>query len=134
MIDCFISHVWRQSEQWVSFEKFLYEDKKIEWRNFSLPWHDPALKVGSGLGKKLLMDNLVNQILPSKIFFLLESLYEKKSNFFWLDFQLNIATEKKIPIIFVPNNDNSFSKIKNNFYTIKNNYTSLHDTVKKLNL
>ena len=44
MIDCFITHVWRQSEQWVTFENFLYNDKLIKWRNFSLPWHDPALK------------------------------------------------------------------------------------------
>ena len=37
MIDCFVTHVWRESPQWVEFEKFLYNDKKIKWRNFSLP-------------------------------------------------------------------------------------------------
>ncbi len=136
MIDCFITHVWRQSPQWVSFEKFLFSDQLIEWRNFSLPWHDPALKVGSGLGQKLVMSNLTNQIAPTDIFFLLESLYEKKSNLFWLDFQINVAKKNNIPIILVPENDTNNIDIEYDFdyIRIKNNYNSLHKTVKKLNL
>mgnify|MGYP001152997674 FL=1 len=115
MIDCFITHVWRQSPQWVSFEKFLFTDQLIEWRNFSLPWHDPALKVGSGLGQKLVMSNLTNQITPTDIFFLLESLYEKKSNLFWLDFQINVAKKNNIPIILVPENDTNNIDIEYDF-------------------
>jgi len=68
MIDCFVTHVWRESPQWVEFEKFLYNDKKIKWRNFSLPWHDPALKLGEGLGKELLLKDLTNQIKPTKLY------------------------------------------------------------------
>tara|TARA_Y100000768_G_C23956185_1_gene672930 strand:+ start:927 stop:1343 length:417 start_codon:yes stop_codon:yes gene_type:complete len=136
MIDCFITHVWRQSPQWVTFEKFLFSDQLIEWRNFSLPWHDPALKVGSGLGQKLVMSNLTHQITPTDIFFLLESLYEKKSNLFWLNFQINVAKKNNIPIILVPENDTNNIDIKSDFdyIRIENNYNSLHNTVKKLNL
>ena len=136
MIDCFITHVWRQSEQWVTFENFLYNDKLIKWRNFSLPWHDPALKVGSGLGQKLVMKNLTNQILPTDIFFLLESLYEKKSNLFWLNFQIDVAKKNNIPIILVPESDTDNIDIKLDFDYIKieNNYESLHKTAKKLKL
>ena len=136
MIDYFITHVWRQSPQWVSFEQFLYNDKLIEWRNFSLPWHDPALKVGSGLGKKLVMRNLTQQITPTDIFFLLESLYEKKSNLFWLNFQIDIAKKNNIPIILVPENDSNNIDINFDFDYIRmeNNYDSLHKIVNNLNL
>ena len=136
MIDCFITHVWRQSPQWESFEKFLYDDQLIEWRNFSLPWHDPALKVGSGLGQKLVMSNLTHQITPTDIFFLLESLYEKKSNLFWLNFQINVAKTNNIPIILVKENNTNNIDIKFDFDYIKieNDYGQLHETVKKLNL
>jgi hypothetical protein len=136
MIDCFITHVWRQSPQWVSFEKFLYSDPVVQWRNFSLPWHDPALKVGSGLGQKLMMDNLTNQITPTDIFFLLESLYQKQSNLFWLNFQTDVARNNDIPIVIVPDNDINDVDIKFDFDYIKieNNYESLHNTIKKLEL
>lgn len=136
MIDCFITHVWRQSPQWTDFENFLYKDNIIEWRNFSLPWHDPALKVSSGIGKKLLMDNLTHQITPTDLFFLLESLYEKQSNHYWLDFQTDVAKKNNIPIVVVPENDTIDIDIKFDFdyIRIKNNYDSLHQTVKKLNL
>ena len=136
MIDCFITHVWRQSPQWVSFEKFLYSDPVVQWRNFSLPWHDPALKVGSGLGQKLMMDNLTNQITPTDIFFLLESLYQKQSNLFWLNFQTDVARNNDIPIVIVPDNDINNVDIKFDFDYIKieNNYKSLHNTIKKLEL
>ena len=136
MIDCFITHVWRQSPQWVSFEKFLYTDNVFQWRNFSLPWHDPALKVGSGLGQELVMSNLTNQITPANIFFLLESLYEKQSNLFWLNYQIDVAKKNNIPIVVVPFDDTINIDIKYDFdyIRIKNNYHSLHDVVKKLKL
>ena len=136
MIDCFVTHVWRESPQWVEFEKFLYNDKKIKWRNFSLPWHDPALKLGEGLGKKLLLKDLTNQIKPSKIFFLLESLYEKKGNLFWLDFQLKKAVEFKLPIILVPCDikvDLEPLSNKNiEYYNINYTYDSLHKIIDRL--
>lgn len=136
MIDCFITHVWRQSPQWVSFEKFLYHDPVVQWRNFSLPWHDPALKVGSGLGQKLMMDNLTNQVTPADIFFLLESLYQKESNLFWLNFQTDLARNNDIPIVIVPDNDINNVDIKFDFdyMKIENNYKSLHSIIKKLKL
>ena len=134
MIDCFISHVWRQSPQWISFEQFLYNDKKIEWRNFSLPWHDPALKVGDGLGKELLLKNLTNQIIPAKIFFLLESLYEKKSNLFWLNFQIKLAEKEKIQIVLIPFEDLLDIKVEFKYIKIDNSYESLHKMVNDLNI
>ena len=136
MIDCFITHVWRQSPQWVSFEKFLYTDPVFEWRNFSLPWHDPALKVGSGLGQKLMMNNLSQQIAPTDIFFLLESLYQKQSNLFWLNFQTDVAKNNNIPIVLVPDDgiNNIDIKFDFDYKKIENNYESLHNIIKKLKL
>ena len=49
-----------------------------------------------------MLKDLTNQIKPTKIFFLLESLFEKKGNLFWVDFQLKKAEEFKLPIILVP--------------------------------
>ena len=82
------------------------------------------------------MSNLTHQITPTDIFFLLESLYEKKSNLFWLNFQINVAKTNNIPIILVKENDTNNIDIKFDFdyIRIENNYDSLHKTVKKLNL
>ena len=50
------------------------------------------LKLGEGLEE--LLKDLTNQIKPTKIFFLLESLFEKKGNLFWVDFQPKKAEVK----------------------------------------
>ena len=133
-MDCFVSHAWRQGKEWINFEKFLYEDPKIKWRNFSLPWHDPALKLSTGIGKKILFENLRFQIKAAKIFFLLEDNLERKSDRFWIDFEIKIAENYNIPIIMVPSERFLEYKIDNKYLIIDYTYESLHKSLKNLKL
>ena len=42
-IDIFISHAWREHDEWLQIVKILDSFDSLTWRNFSVPWHDPAL-------------------------------------------------------------------------------------------
>lgn len=130
-MDCFVSHAWRQGKEWIDFEKFLYEDEKIMWRNFSMPWHDPALKLSSGVGKSILFNNLTSQIKTVNIFFLLEAHLEKASDRLWIDFELKVADENQIPIIMIPTEKFLDYKLNTKFYAIDYTYDSLHKCIKK---
>ena len=118
-LDFFITHAWRDHIEWRTLEKLIYNMKSFEnkQRNFSLPWHDPALHPGTELGKTTLLKNIETQILPAKIFFLLIDLYKNKSNFFWLDLEIELAKKYGIPIIYLKSDieENNKKYIEDNF-------------------
>lgn len=74
----------------------------VTWRNFSVPWHDPAMTPNSETGKKYIMKNLENQIIPVHGIILLTGVYAIKSSQKWLDIELQMAQKHKKPVIGVP--------------------------------
>lgn len=74
----------------------------VTWRNFSVPWHDPAMTPNSETGKKHIMNSLENQIIPTHGIIFLAGVYSVKSCQKWLDIELEMARKHKKPVIGVP--------------------------------
>ena len=106
-LDIFISHAWRNHDEWLQVVKIINSIEDLDWRNFSVPWHDPALKPATEMGYDLITRLLKTQIIPCQICFIISELYKLKGNRQWLDLSIEYAKEFKIPIYYL-GNDNFF--------------------------
>jgi hypothetical protein len=100
--DIFISHSWRYHEDWMLLSKLFDAEKKIRWRNFSVPWYDPALDPNTELGARSIRNWLEGQIRPVFGFVLLDSVYGVKSARKWLDLEVELARAHAKPVIVLP--------------------------------
>ena len=100
-IDIFISHAWRSHEEWLALIKIINSIESLTWRNFSVPWHDPALRPQTEIGKKHIYNVLKTQIMPCQICFILSDLYKLKGNQLWIDLAIEYALEYKVPIFYI---------------------------------
>jgi hypothetical protein len=74
----------------------------LAWRNFSLPWHDPAMSPNSAVGGAFIRNFLETQIIPVHGIILLAGVYAVKSAQGWLDLEIELARKHNKPIIAVP--------------------------------
>lgn len=102
MYDLFITHAWRYHEDWTKISELLDKLPSLKWRNFSVPWHDPAMDPNSEVGGKFIRDWLENQIVPVHGVILLAGVYAVKSARRWLDLELEMARRQHKPIIGLP--------------------------------
>ncbi len=102
MYDLFITHAWRYHDDWTRLSGMLDQLPGLAWRNFSLPWHDPAMDPNSEVGGRFIRDFLETQIIPVHGVILLSGVYAIKSARRWLDFEVELARRLGKPIIGVP--------------------------------
>lgn len=102
MYDLFITHAWRYHEDWTRLSEMLDRLPGLAWRNFSLPWHDPAMDPNTEVGGRFIRDFLETQIIPVHGVILLSGVYAIKSARRWLDFEVETARKYNKPIIGVP--------------------------------
>ena len=100
--DIFIVHAWRYHDDWTRMGDLLDAADWLKWRNFSLPWHDPALDPNTELGSNLIRTSLEKQIIPSVVVILLSSVYGVSSARKWLDIELDYARHHGKPVLAVP--------------------------------
>ena len=118
-LDIFISHAWRFHDEWKILVNIIDQIEEIEWRNFSTPWHDPALKPTNKLGLQSITNTLKTQIIPCDLCFFISDLYLINSNLKWLKIAENFANEFKIPTYFTGiKNCDTFEK-KDNFVVLE---------------
>ena len=102
MYDLFITHAWRYHDDWTRvgemFDKYLGDG----WRNFSVPWYDPALDPNTDVGKRLVYRWLEQQIMPTCGVILLSSVYENKSAQKWVMLEVELARKYEKRIIGLP--------------------------------
>lgn len=79
---------------------------EMTWRNFSVPWHDPAMTPNSEIGNKYIMNTLENQIIPVHGIIFLTGVYAVKSCQKWLDIELQMAKKHNKPVVGVLPYDN----------------------------
>src|SRR5205807_10540786 len=72
------------------------------WRNFSLPWYDPALDPRTEKGGQLVRWHLESQIIPVHAVVLLAGVMREPCTRKWLDYELDMALKHDKTVIAVP--------------------------------
>jgi hypothetical protein len=100
--DIFITHAWRYHDDWTRMGDLIDQAMGERWRNFSVPWYDPALDPNTELGSQLVHRWLEQQIVPVCGIILLSSVYDNKSARRWVELEVQLAREHQKPVIGVP--------------------------------
>jgi hypothetical protein len=100
--DLFLTHAWRFHADWKRLVDLLNAHDVRAWRNFSLPWYDPALDPRTEAGGKAVRWHLETQIIPVQAVILLCSLLSEPGTQKWLDFELEAARKHGKPILALP--------------------------------
>ena len=115
-IDIFISHAWRNHDECTEVIKILNSIEGLNWRNFSVPWHDPALRPQTEIGKEHIYTLLKTQIIPCQVCFIMTELYKLKANRLWIDLAIKYANENKVPVYYLGVNNYFENWDKNNTF------------------
>ena len=100
--DIFITHAWRFHDDWVRFSELMNKIPSLVWRNFSLPWHDPAMSPNTEVGGRFIRDFLESQIIPVHVVVLLAGVFEIRSARRWVEMEVEMAKKHNKPIIGIP--------------------------------
>ncbi len=100
--DLFITHAWRYHQDWTKICDLLDNSPGLAWRNFSLPWHDPAMSPNSAVGGAFIRNFLETQIIPVQGVILLAGVYAIKSAQGWLDLEIEFARKHNKPVVGIP--------------------------------
>jgi hypothetical protein len=72
------------------------------WRNFSLPWYDPALDPRTPEGGRVVRAHLESQIVPSHAVVLLAGVHAQLGCKPWVELEIEMARRHMKPVIAVP--------------------------------
>ncbi len=100
--DLFITHAWRYHDDWTRLVDLLDGFFGQSWRNFSVPWYDPALDLNTEIGQRLVYRWLEQQIIPSCAVILPSGVYENKSARKWVEIEVGMARMLEKRIIGLP--------------------------------
>jgi hypothetical protein len=89
----FISHAWDYKGDYYRMEQLLDGHPNFDWRNFSVPKHDPFHRAEN------LAEGLREQIRRSHVIIALAGMYAAHSD--WIQFEIDFAKSLKKPIIGV---------------------------------
>jgi hypothetical protein len=97
--DIFITHAWRYHEDWTRVAKVLDQCAEFFWRNFSVPWYDPAMDTNTEKGGRFVHRWLESQIIPVDAVLFLSSVYAVRSARKWLELEVETARRLHKPVI-----------------------------------
>jgi len=89
----FISHAWDYNSEYDSLVKRLNKAKHFDWRNYSVPEHDPL----HAKTDKQLEKELHDQIRPASVVVIVSGMYVNNRK--WIQKEIDIALEMNKPII-----------------------------------
>tara|TARA_Y100000294_G_scaffold177869_1_gene205339 strand:+ start:2106 stop:2546 length:441 start_codon:yes stop_codon:yes gene_type:complete len=99
-IDLFISHGWLFHDEWKEFVSIVNKIDNLKWRNFSVPWHDPAFLPTTEIGHRNITTYLKTQIIPCDLCIIITDLFNRKRNIKWLELEYQYAAEANITTLF----------------------------------
>jgi MTH538 TIR-like domain (DUF1863) len=99
--DIFITHAWRYHDDWTRMGEMLDRHPGLAWRNFSVPWYDPAMDPNTEVGSNFVQRWLESQIIPTVGVIFLGSVYAIKSTRKWLEMEAAMARRHGKPIVGV---------------------------------
>jgi hypothetical protein len=100
--DLFLTHAWRYHDDWKRMVDVLNTQGLRAWRNFSLPWYDPALDPRTPEGGQIVCRHLETQIIPCDAVLLLSGVYQQPGCRKWVDMEVEMAHRHGKPIIAIP--------------------------------
>jgi nuclease len=97
----FISHAWDYNEDYYNLCNLLDNASNFDWKNYSVPKHDPFLTIGKSKKeiKVFLEEALKKQINPASVVIVIAGMYANYSD--WIEFEVEYSQEKNKPIIVV---------------------------------
>src|SRR5687768_7440604 len=95
--DIFVSHAWKYHEAYFRLEALLKAAANFQYRNYSVPLHDPVIDPTTTVGQQKLEDLLDAQIRPSQCVLVIAGMYA--AHRFWIDKEIGIAQYYNKPII-----------------------------------
>jgi hypothetical protein len=93
----FISHTWQYNIDYYNLESLLLKAPYFNWRNFSVPIHDPVIKRDTYVGKVILTKMLEQQIRPTNCVLILAGMYAHYSD--WVLKEIELAQSYKKPVL-----------------------------------
>jgi hypothetical protein len=102
MYDIFITHAWRYHDDWMRLSSLFDAEKSIKWRNFSVPWYDPAFDPNTELGARAIRNWIDGQIRPVIGTVLLDGVYAVKSARIWLELEVELSRNHGKPVVAIP--------------------------------
>jgi hypothetical protein len=100
-IDLTILHSWRFDDSFSELERLLHATAGFEFRNFGLPWHDPAYQPSTDDGMEYLRNRAEVQVLPAKVVLAVPELLAGERGRQWGEFELDIAESNGKPVLLV---------------------------------
>lgn len=97
--DLFLSHAWRYNEDYTGLVKLLNSALYFDWRNYSVPEHDPLIDPMTPVGVGKLTELLDKQVKPVNCVLILGGMYASHSD--WILKEIQIANYYSKPIIGV---------------------------------
>ena len=93
--DVFISHAWNYHEDYLRVVQFLDDAPYFNWRNYSVPEHDPV----DANSNRMLKEALKRQMRPANVVLILSGMYTAHSG--WIDFEIDFSLQINKPMIGV---------------------------------
>lgn len=97
--DLFLSHSWKYDFDYNRLVSLLRAAPLFDWRNYSVPEHDPLIDPGTTVGKQKLTDLLEKQVRPVNCVIILSGMYAHHSS--WIQKEIELAQYYSKPILGV---------------------------------
>lgn len=95
--DLFISHAWAYNDDYYRLVELLKKAPNFDFRNYSVPEHDPALDPNDENDRKKLLAALDRQIKPVNCVLIISGMYVAHS--YWIQKEIDIAVSYNKSII-----------------------------------
>lgn len=106
-IDITILHAWRFDAPFTAMEKLLHAVPGFDFRNFGLPWHDPAYQPSTPDGMEYLRNRAEVQVLPAQVVIAIPELFANERARQWADLELDVASRNGKPVLVVSHDPGS---------------------------
>ena len=93
----FISHAWKYNEPYYSLVKLLDNAPNFDWRNHSVPEHDPIIDPNTDAGRNTLIRELRGQIQGVHCVLVIAGMYAVHR--YWIEKEIEISQDFGKPII-----------------------------------
>jgi hypothetical protein len=93
----FVSHAWRYNQDYYNLIKLLNAAPNLQFRNYSVPTHNPLVDPATTVGQQRLASMLDDQIRPPHCLLVIAGMYANHR--YWIDKEMAIAESYGKPMI-----------------------------------